>query len=301
MNTPAEMQTPQKVEEAQLRRHLENICFLRSQVLNPVALKRAVRYIEQEFRSYGLKVGADEFYHWLTVWRRNKNITANFPDADPKAPCLIIGAHYDAVPFSPGADDNGSGVAVMLEAARILSRTDRPSRLQICFVAFAMEENGMIGSQHYVEILKKNGTPVAGMLSLECVGYTNSQPGSQIIPPGLPIHVPDRGDFIGIVGNTDSGRLKTCLEAAVHEHAPNLKAVGLLVPENGHVLPATRLSDHSPFWDAGYPALLVTDTAFLRNPHYHRSSDRIGTLDFPFMSALTQAVAALPGKLAQSV
>ena len=132
-----------------------------------------------------------------------------------KAPCLIIGAHYDAVPFSPGADDNGSGVAVLLEAARVLSRIDRPSRLQVCFVAFAMEENGMIGSQHYVERLRKNRTPVAGMLSLECVGYTDSRPGSQIIPPGLPIHVPDRGDFIGIVGNTDSGRLKTCLEAAV--------------------------------------------------------------------------------------
>jgi aminopeptidase YwaD len=159
----------------------------------------------------------------------------------------------------------------------------------------------MIGSQHYVRSLQKSRTPVAGMLSLECVGYTNSRPGSQIIPPGLSIHVPETGDFIGIVGNSDSGVLKTCLESAIHEHAPNLKAVGLLVPENGRVLPATRLSDHSPFWDAGYPALLVTDTAFLRNPNYHRSSDRIETLDFPFMRDLTQAVIALPEKLAQSI
>jgi acetylornithine deacetylase/succinyl-diaminopimelate desuccinylase-like protein len=157
------MRIPQKVEEAHLRKHLENICFLRSQVINPAAVKRAARYIEQEFRSYGLEVDTDGFYHWLTVWRCNKNITAGFPHPDPKAPCLIIGAHYDAVPFSPGADDNGSGVAVLLEAARVLSRTDRPSRLQVCFVAFAMEENGMIGSQHYVERLQKNRTPVAGM------------------------------------------------------------------------------------------------------------------------------------------
>jgi Zn-dependent M28 family amino/carboxypeptidase len=288
-------------EEARIRKHLEKICFLRSQVLNPVGIKRAVRYIEQEFRSYGLKVEADDFYHWLTVWRRNRNIVAVSPHEDPKAACLIIGAHYDAVPFSPGADDNGSGTAVMLEAARVLSVKGLPSRLRVYFVAFAMEENGMIGSRHYVETLRKSKAPVAGMLSLECVGYASDRAGSQVIPPGLPIQVPDRGNFIGIVGNTESGSLKTALEAAIERDAPGLKAVGLLVPENGHVLPATRLSDHSPFWDAGYPALLVTDTAFLRNPHYHRPSDRIETLNFPFMRDLAQAVAALPEKLLHSM
>jgi len=281
-----------QVEETRLRRHLENICFLRSQVLNPGAVRRAARYIEQEFQSYGLEVGTDEFQHWLTAWRRNKNIIASFSHADPKAPYLIIGAHYDAVPFTHGADDNGSGVAVMLEAARILTQTNRPSHLQVRFVAFAMEECGMIGSRHYVETLQKNNTPVVGMLSLECVGYTSSQPGSQIIPAGLPIQVPDRGNFIGIVGNTDSGELKECLESAIQQHAPGLKAVSLLVPDNGYVLPATRLSDHSPFWDAGYPALLITDTAFLRNPHYHRPSDRIKTLDVSFMGLLSQAIVA---------
>ncbi|HXC61468.1 MAG TPA: M20/M25/M40 family metallo-hydrolase [Nitrospiria bacterium] len=289
-----------QVEEARLRRHLENICFLRSQVLNPGAVKRTAHYIEQELRSYGLEIDADGFYHWFTTWHRNKNIIGGFPHESQKAPCLIIGAHYDAVPFSPGADDNGSGVAVLLEAARILSQTNHPSRLHVRFVAFAMEEYGMIGSQHYVETLQKNKTAVAGMLSLECVGYTNSQPGSQIIPPGLPIQVPDRGDFIGIVGNADSGELKECLESAVHQYAPGLKAVGLLVPENGRVLPATRLSDHSPFWDAGYPALLVTDTAFLRNPHYHRPSDRIETLDFSFMTLLTQSIVAFVKELYQT-
>lgn len=286
-----------QVEEVWLRRHLENICFLRSQFLNPGAVRRAARYIEQEFQSYGLEVGTDEFQHWLTTWNRNKNIIAGFLHADPKTPCLIIGAHYDAVPFTHGADDNGSGVAVLLEAARVLSQTYRPSHLQVRFVAFAMEECGMIGSQHYVETLQKNNTTVVGMLSLECVGYTSSKPGSQIIPPGLPIQVPDRGDFIGIVGNTASGELNDCLESAIHQYAPGLKAVSLLVPDNGYVLPATRLSDHSSFWDAGYPALLITDTAFLRNPHYHRPSDRIETLDFSFMTLLAQAIIALPKEL----
>jgi Zn-dependent M28 family amino/carboxypeptidase len=164
-----------------------------------------------------------------------------------------------------------------------------------------MEEDGMIGSRHYVETLQKNRVPVAGMLSLECVGYTSNWPGSQTIPPGLPVQVPDRGNFIGVIGNTDSGLLKTCLESAIRQHAPELNAVGLLVPENGHVLPATRLSDHSSFWDAGYPALLITDTAFLRNPHYHRPSDRIETLDFSFMCSLAQAVASFPYRLEQSV
>jgi Zn-dependent M28 family amino/carboxypeptidase len=290
-----------QADEIRLRRHLENLCFPRSQVLNPGAVRRTARYIEQEFRSYGLSVSIDEFSHWLTAWHRNKNMIASCPRSDPKAPCLLIGAHYDAVPFSPGADDNGSGVAVMLEAARILGQAGPPLRLQVRFVAFAMEECGFIGSLHYVETLKKSDTPVVGMLSLECVGYTSSRPGSQIIPPGLSIRVPDRGDFIAIVGNTDSGGLKDCLESAIHQDAPELKAVSLLVPENGRDQPATRLSDHSPFWDAGHPALLITDTAFLRNPHYHRPSDRIETLDFSFMRRLTQAIVALPKELARSI
>jgi len=289
------------VDETRLRRHLENLCFLRSQVLNPGAVRRAALYIEEEFRSYGLSVDTDEFSHWLTAWHRNKNIVARSTRSDPQAPCLIIGAHYDAVPFSPGADDNGSGVSVLLEAARILSQAEPPLLLQVRFVAFAMEECGFIGSLHYVKTLKKSGIPVAGMLSLECVGYTSRRPESQIIPPGLPIQVPDRGDFIGIVGNTDSGALKDGLESAIHQYAPELKAVSLLVPANGQDLPETRLSDHSPFWDAGYPALLITDTAFLRNPHYHRPSDRIETLDFAFMCHLTQAIIALPNILSRSL
>jgi len=290
-----------QVDEARLRKHLEEICFVRSHIFNPRAVRRAAHYIEEAFRSYGLSVGADEFSHWITTWHRNKNVIAGFPHADPEAPCLIIGAHYDAVPFSPGADDNGSGVAVMLEAARILSQTDLPSNLQVRFAAFAMEELGFVGSEHYVETLQASRTPVIGMLSLECVGYTSSQPGSQIVPPGLTIQVPDRGDFIGIVGNTDSGMLKDSLESVIHQHVHELKAVSLLIPDNGHVLPATRLSDHSPFWDAGYPALLITDTAFLRNPHYHRPSDRIKTLDFSFMTQLTQAIIGLPEELARSI
>jgi hypothetical protein len=138
-------------------------------------------------------------------------------------------------------------------------------------------------------------------LSLECVGYTDSRPGSQIIPPGLPIHVPDRGDFIGIVGNTDSGRLKTCLEAAVHEHAPNLKAVGLLVPENGYALPANPLKRSFPVLGCRLSGTLGYGHGLPSKPNYHRSSDRIETLDFPFMRDLAQAVVALPEKLAQSV
>ena len=188
-------------------------------------------------------------------------------------------------------------MAVLLEVARICAAAAPPSR-PIDFIAFGMEEEGCIGSGRHAGRLARRGVPVAAMVSLECVGYTDRRPKSQRVVPGLPIAVPDRGTFLGVIGNHPAKPAMAALERAVQLASPQLETVQLLVEGNGRTLPATRLSDHAPFWDHGYPALLLTDTAFLRNPHYHQSSDRPETLDMEFMTQVARSMVAFTLMLA---
>lgn len=283
-----------RIESSRLRRHLESLTVVRHPVLNPLAIKRASQYITDQLAASGYKIRTESFYSLSSPLNRQHNLIATLPPATEEAgpERIIIGAHYDTVPFSPGADDNASGVAVLLEVAKACVEADEALRRPVDFIAFGMEEEGCIGSGHHAGSLSGAGTPVAGMVSLECVGYTDPRPGSQIIPPGLPIAVPDRGDFLGVIGNRPASALVTLMTESAGTHAPDLAAIGLVVEDNGHRLPATRLSDHAPFWDRGYPALMLTDTAFLRNPNYHRPSDLPETLDLEFMTGVTQAVTA---------
>jgi len=200
---------------------------------------------------------------------------------------IILGAHFDSVEGTPGADDNASGVAVMLEAARLLSRFKL--RSQVLFCAFNLEELNMIGSTHLAQKLKAAGAKIDAMVSLEMLGYTDSRPGSQKYPFGLKWFYPDRGDFIGVIGNWNSGSLLRRFSRLMLQ-VQGLAVETLSVPGNGAFIPEVRLSDHSPFWDIGYPALMVTDTSFFRNPHYHRSSDTLETLDVPFMAKVCAGV-----------
>jgi Zn-dependent M28 family amino/carboxypeptidase len=147
----------------------------------------------------------------------------------------------------------------------------------------------MIGSAHFAKRLKSHGLKVAAMVSLEMLGYTDSRTGSQKYPVGLSWFYPERGDFIGIIGNWRSATLLKSFAGAMRQIA-GLPVETLTVLGNGYLLPQVRLSDHAPFWDLGYPALLLTDTAFMRNPHYHTSSDTIDTLDLEFMSKVCQGV-----------
>ncbi|MGD1859310.1 MAG: M28 family peptidase [Leptolyngbyaceae cyanobacterium] len=200
----------------------------------------------------------------------------------PAAP-VIIGAHYDTVPGTPGADDNASGVAVLLELARYFS-TQRLLR-PIWLVAFDMEEYGLLGSRAYGEALRAADQPVHLMLSLEMLGYCDRAPHSQTYPTPLlaPLY-PHTGDYIALVGN-----LSTLMAMRRLKH--HIKSAGaacewLPVPHRGQVVPATRRSDHAAFWDCDYRAVMVTDTSFLRNPHYHQSSDRLETLDLDFLTRI---------------
>lgn len=195
------------------------------------------------------------------------------------------------MPNSPGADDNASGLAVMLEAARML--TTIPLNGEIRFIAFCLEEENLLGSLAYVAQLKAAGQALTGAIVLECVGFTSSQEGSQQKPPGVPIPVPSTGDFLAVIGNTASSTLVAGCEAAVKAQVADLKTVPLVVPGNGEQLPDTRRSDHAAFWHHGYPAIMLTDTANFRNPNYHRSTDTIETLDPTFMTQVANAVTVM--------
>ena len=235
---------------------------------------------------------ADEFSY---MGDRFVNLLAH-PPGLPDGPRFIIGAHLDTVPGSPGADDNASGIAAMLEVARVISL--RASPLPIEFVAFTLEELGMIGSAHYAQTLRRARTRVAGMLSLEMVGFTESQ-GLQHYPWFLRGRYPSAGTYLGLAANHRSRPLLEVVTRAMRR-VDGLPVESMVLPGNGWLFPEIRLSDHAPFWDHGYPALLVTDTAFFRNPHYHQASDTVATLDLTFLERVTQGLVATVESFAHS-
>ena len=255
--------------------HVRSINFDRNPYDHYIELEKAAQYIRQEFLKSGFEVREDPF-QW--EGRIYKNIVAekkgrSFPDR-----VFILGSHYDTVPGSPGADDNASAIAVILEVARNLQTVPLGDTVRL--IAFSLEEVDQVGSAHYAGMARKTGEEILGMISLEMVGFTGPK---QNYPPYLnPKHYPNVGDFIGIIGNERSNVL---LEKVRRSFAsiPQLPAEFLVVPGNGEGMEEMRLSDHSSFWDQNFPALLVTDTAFLRNPNYHLYSDIVETLNFEFM------------------
>lgn len=207
---------------------------------------------------------------------------------------LILAAHYDTVEGSPGADDNASALAVLLEVAHRIGsgRLQRPVQL----IAFALEEPGLFGSQAYTAHLAATGQAIQGAIVLECVGYASDEEGSQTIPPGVPISVPTIGNFLGVIGNQASAPFT---QSVAHTMARHMPIVPLIVPGKGELLPDARRSDHTAFWERGFPALMLTDTANFRNPHYHQPTDTIDTLNLDFLASVTDAVTAAVRELAK--
>ena len=267
----------------ELQAHLKRLVGDRS-LSKPEALREAQNYITMQLRQANWTVDQQAF-RWMG--RQFDNVVATLPGES--AARLILGAHFDTVKGSPGADDNASGVAVLLEAARLLAQ--QPLQCTVECVAFNLEEMDMVGSRFHADALKKTTTKILGMYSLEMVGYTSEAPNSQKLPLELRGRYPSTGNFLSVIGNRRSqGLLQQTMEGL--RAVDGLRAEQLIVPLNGWLLPATRLSDHAPFWDAGYPALLLTDTAFLRNPHYHQPTDTLETLDLEFMAQVCAGVIA---------
>lgn len=218
------------------------------------------------------------------------NLIATHPDhwPDSDRPRFCVGAHIDSKPDSPGADDNASAVVGLVYIAEQLSQNwPQVSAFDLELVVFDLEENGMLGGAEHAKHCRENNIDLRGMVSLEMLGYYDETPGSQTLPRQLVGLYPDTGTFIAVVGNQNS----TELIEAYRKGLATINDLGvetLQVPENGNLLQATRLSDHSPFWDAGYAALMITDTSFMRNPHYHMASDTVETLDMPFLQSVIQ-------------
>jgi aminopeptidase YwaD len=266
-----------------LKRHVLHLHFDRSPHDHDLDLEQAARYIEAEMQQAGLDVTEDAF-EW--EGRSYRNIVAERRGNAFPGRVVIVGAHYDTVPGSPGADDNGSAISVLLEVARCLRKSSPKSTIRL--VAFTLEEPGFLGSIHYAEKVKKKGEQVLGMFSLEMVGFTHV---NQKYPPYVnPKYYPNVGDFVAIIGNERSQPLLEEVVASFKNRVPELPVESLLVPKNGEETEEARLSDNSSFWDRGFPAVMITDTAFLRNPNYHLPSDTIETLDFGFMKKVATGV-----------
>jgi len=254
---------------------------------DPNSLVRAANYIHSVFEDAGLSVREQDYQY---CDQRVTNVLATVPATTDASSYYVVGAHYDTIPGTPGADDNASAVAVMLELA---GRLRQPNlKAPVLFAAFTLEEppahwTGHQGSRVFVRSCQSKGDRVLGAIILEMVGYTAPRQHYPFLPrwPGYPAE----GNFIGIIGNFRSWRFG---RAAVRGFRQNrdLPVESLFLPFDGWILPETRLSDHASFWDAGLPALMITDTAFFRNPNYHRPSDTIDTLDFTFMAQLVKSL-----------
>lgn len=259
----------------------------------PGSLERTADYIEQEFIAAGLGPVrysyADNTYH---------NITAGIRGSKKPDEIIIVGAHYDTVWLSPGADDNASGVAAMLEISRSLATFNAERTIR--FVAFANEEQPFagtdeMGSTIYARYVHQQGEKVVAMYSLEMLGYYSDKPDSQSYPAPLSWFYPDQANFIAFVGNIQSGQLLWQSLNAFKRHS-GFPAQGLIMSER--LVPDIRRSDHASFWDVGYPAVMVTDTAEFRNIHYHTVGDVIRTLDMKKMASVVAGLTMMLTDLA---
>jgi len=258
------------------------------------SLRRAERYIAGELGAAGYGVAAEAF---TVDGVEVRNLVAERGGAGRAGEIVLVGAHYDTVPTTPGADDNASGIAAMLELARAFS--GRSASRTVRFVAFVNEEppyfqgEGM-GSWVYARRARARGDRVVGMLPLETVGYYRDAPGSPKYPPPFSLFYPNRGDFIAFVGNLASRCLvRRCV--GLFRAKAGFPAEGLTAP--GFVT-GVGWSDHWSFWKEGYPAVMVTDTAPFRNPNYHQPTDTPDTLDYPRMARVVAGLEVVVAALA---
>lgn len=281
--------------ESNLRLHVDRLAGLIGPryLQKPKSIEATIGYIEGQWTGMGFEL-ARECYEALGAQATNlivERTGTKRPDE-----IILLGAHYDTVRTTPGADDNASAVAVLLEVSRLLR--EQSFKRTVRYVAFACEEPpyfnvDAMGSQYHARQARLRGDKILGMLCLEMVGYYTSRDNSQQVPAHIPrwLHrfLPSRGDFLAAVGNLASWKLCWRFRRGFKRGARSMPLFSICLPEKIHEI---RLSDNRSFWDQGYPALMLTDTSFFRNPHYHSMSDTPDTLDYPRMTDVTLGVAA---------
>lgn len=286
----------QKALAAELRRDVEALCKNGPRnIFAPASLRAAAVYVERAFRAAGYQVDEQEYTVDDVVCQ---NLAVEVRGSSKADEIVIVGAHYDSVDDSPGADDNASGVASMLALARRM-RDAKPART-LRFVAFTNEEpphfkTAFMGSYRYARRAKERGETIVAMLSLESMGYYQPGPKTQKYPPPLDRLYPDTGDFIAFAGNLGSRELvRKCVET--FRARGNFPAEGAALPE---AIQEIGWSDQWSFWQFGGKGLMVTDTALFRNPNYHRSSDTPETLDYVRMARVVDDLQPVIEELAK--
>ncbi len=263
----------------------------------PNRLAEAARYIRAAFEAEGYAV---ESQHFGTDRQTFVNLQVELPGSIRRDEILLLGAHYDTVSGSPGADDNASGVAGLLEIARLLRHATLGRTVRL--IAFANEEepfshSELMGSVVNAKQARQQNENIVAMYSLESLGYYSTEPGSQHYPPPLSWFYPDVGSFIAFVGNLQSRKLVRRSVASFRTHT-NFPSEGIAAP--AALIEDVRRSDHASFWDQGYPALMVTDTVPFRNPHYHLASDTPDRLDYDRLTRVVIGLAKVVEDLANA-
>lgn len=285
---------PAEVDAAALERHVRKLAV----DLHPRSFDHRVHndaaadHVRAAFEASGARVELQDIESSAGVYR---NVIARFGPADAaaNAPVVVIGAHYDSCGDTPGADDNASGVAGMLELARLLGAQPPPHAVEL--VAWGLEEppffrTASMGSVWHARALAQQARTVRLAMSLEMIGYFTDAPDSQRYPmSALELFYPDKGNFIAIVGRfgdfSEVRRVK-----ALFTGATDLPIVSINAPKS---VPGVDFSDHASYWSHGMPAVMITDTAFLRNPNYHEAGDTPETLDYARMAKVVQATYAV--------
>lgn len=278
--------------------HLDELEGKRHYTSAPNHLNDVRNYITGRFESTGVEAVKQQF----TYGGDNaENIWVTLPGISNPTHTVISDAHYDAVNVSPGADDNASGVAGMLEILRAIQ--SYPTETNLRFIAFDLEESGLVGSGRYVfnEGIAPNDT-IDAVFNFEMIGYVDSSINSQTVPNGFNLLFPQlygqlqadtfKGDFILIANNTSSAQVANAITTANTTYVPTLKTRVAEVAGTGTQVPDLRRSDHARFWDASIPAVMISDGANFRNQHYHTSSDSSYYLDKAFLTQVTQTTAA---------
>jgi Zn-dependent M28 family amino/carboxypeptidase len=257
--------------QKRLLAHLQEVARPRHAQWDPLGLMGVRSYVREQLETFGTV----EEHRFQEGSEAATNLILRLPGRHADLSPLLVGAHYDGPLHSIGADDNASGVAALLELAGRWSL--QPPRRPVWIVAFDQEEWGMLGSR---------------ALAREMLAYTSSE--QAYLVPGMERIYGDTGDFISLVGNLGTAAL---LPRLARRTGPHVSTKVLPVPGGGRSIPDVRLSDHSPFWDEGYNALMVTDTSFMPNPHYHQMSDTIDTLDLPFFCGVVEGLAEALGEV----
>lgn len=286
-----------QVDTNRMKADMDTLAGVRHYLQSPARLQKMKDSLVNRFNAAGLELEVQSFqYQNYSA----QNFMGTHYGKGQSADCIIMDGHYDGVSAGPAADDNLSAMVGVMEAARILSQYEFKRSLR--FIGFDLEELGLLGSKEYV----KNGRPVGenikGVLNFEMIGYYSEQTGSQKLPAGFNQLFPTaytevvadsfRGNFITNVGNVASSDLVDQFISSSNTYVPDLRVVSVKAPGTSTIAPDLRRSDHASFWDAGLPAVMLTDGANFRNKNYHTALDVPDSLNFAFIEKVVKATMA---------